>query len=367
MNARLHPRLQRLNSGLLGVRLLPLLLMLSCEVEPDVVGKMRAASGGTSDSDPSAFGGASGAGATSGDNPTPRGQLDVTGDILVHDPSLIEEDGLFYLFGTGEGLPYKTSDDLQHWRAAGRAFETVPESLSARLPNVSELWAPDISYDGQRYHLYFAGSTFGTGESCIGHATKNSLAAEEPWREQPLVICSNLDSTDDFDAIDPSAFTDDGGQRWLVFGSYHTGIKLIALDEDGGWSDSAIVPLAERPSEVAIQAAHLLYREPFYYLISSFGTCCSGVNSTSSLHVGRSTHEAGPYLDREGVSLLEGGGSLLIERGDRYRAVGGSTSIRARGVDYLAYHAYDANEVGQAVLRIVELRVDEQGWILANP
>lgn len=325
------------------------------------------ASGGTSGHGPLLPGGASGVGANTGEDPAPRGQLDVTGDILVHDPSLIEEDGLFYLFSTGEGLPYKTSDDLQTWRAAGRAFDSIPESLSARLPNVSELWAPDVSYDGRRYHLYFAGSTFGTGESCIGHATKDSLASNEPWREGPLVLCSNLDSTDDFDAIDPSAFTDSDGQRWLVFGSYHTGIKLIALDSDGGWSDSAIVPLAERPSEVAIQAAHLLYREPYYYLISSFGTCCSGVNSTSSIHVGRSTDVAGPYLDRESVSLLEGGGSLLIDRGDRYRAVGGPTSIRSQGVNYLAYHAYDANEVGQAVLRIVELKIDEQNWTVAAP
>lgn len=181
------------------------------------------------------------------------------------------------------------------------------------------------------------------------------------------MLCSNLDTSDNFDAIDPNAFTDEAGRRWLVFGSYHTGIKMIALNESGQWNDSAIIPLAERPVEIAIQAAHLVFRDSYYYLITSFGTCCSGVNSTSSLHVGRSNNVTGPYLDREGIPLLEGGGSLLIERGDRYRAVGASTSIRTGGINYLAYHAYDANEVGQAVLRIVEFKIDEQGWLVADP
>src|SRR5690606_30027445 len=116
-----------------------------------------------------------------------------------------------------------------------------------------------------------------------------------------------------------------------------------------------LVSLAARPTEVAIQAAHLHYHDSFYYLLTTFDACCRGVSSTSYVTVGRADTIEGPYFDRDGIALLEGGGTPLVEGDDRFRAVGASTILKTAQRTYLAYHAYDANSAGSPTLRISEL------------
>lgn len=338
-----------------------------CDSLPDIVGSISLGDADLGSGGAVGAGGAAGAvgggGLSSEPPPPPRGQLVLSGDLLVHDPSVIEASETFYLFQLGEGVPFKTSTDLLEWNPAGRVFDGMPASITAVLPGTGDLWAPDVSFDGENYHLYYARSTFGTGKSCIGHATTSRLGSTASWTDEPLILCSNIDSVDDFDAIDPSAFSDQFQRKWLVFGSYHSGIKLVALDSAGRSDGSTPIAVAARPTEISIQAAHLLFRAPYYYLVASFGQCCSGVNSTSDIRVGRATNVEGPYVDRDGLPMLEGGGTVLVTGDERYRAVGGSTILQSRGVDYLIYHAYDADSVGQAVLRITEFSIDAQGWM----
>src|SRR5690606_41218235 len=61
--------------------------------------------------------------------------LSVSGSLGTHDPTVIEQDGVFYLFNTGRGLPGKTSTDLRSWNNASAAFgsATTSDRKSTRL------------------------------------------------------------------------------------------------------------------------------------------------------------------------------------------------------------------------------------------
>ena len=78
----------------------------------------------------------------------------------MHDPStVIQADGKFYVYATGNGLPAFVSDDGWTWRRAGSVMQAVPggrpgPDVIARGGNNS--WAPDVIRVGDRYFLYYA-------------------------------------------------------------------------------------------------------------------------------------------------------------------------------------------------------------------
>src|SRR4029079_679006 len=166
----------------------------------------------------------------------PPQALELSGNLGTHDPSLIFADGTYYLFYTGAGIPAKTSTDLHAWQSAGRVFDQNPAWIAQQVSGASDLWAPDISYFGGMYHLYYSASTFGSNKSCIGHATRESLSSGS-WTDHGSVICSNAGGAkDDWNAIDPNAVVDQDGTPWLAFGSFWSGLKMIKLDNTGARS-----------------------------------------------------------------------------------------------------------------------------------
>ena len=81
----------------------------------------------------------------------------------------------------------------------------------------TDLWAPDISYFNGQFHVYYAGSTFGSNDSVIGLATTPSLA-KPAWADQGLVVQST--TSDDFNDIDPNVSFDQSCTPWLAYGSF---------------------------------------------------------------------------------------------------------------------------------------------------
>lgn len=327
--------------GRIGVALA--LGALGCSGSPDVVARWQ---GGTFDPE------------------NPPGIVDVSGDIEVRDPAAIEAGGVYYLFHTGNGLSFKTSADLKVWRAGANVFSENPSWIEERVPGVGELWSPAIRFFGGTHHLYYAASVFGDDRSCIGHATKADLAASEAWSDRGAVICSNVPpAQDDWNAIDPGVLLASDGTPWLVLGSYQGGIQLLKLDTTGARADSELHPLAARPDDGnAVQQAELFERGGNYYLFTSFDLCCRGVDSTHKIMVGRAATPEGPYFDRDGRALLDGGGTLVLAGDDRYRGPGSNVVLHTGAKDYDVYHAYDANNSGRATLRIAELVWDDEGW-----
>jgi arabinan endo-1,5-alpha-L-arabinosidase len=291
----------------------------------------------------------------------PPAAWSLTGDLGAHDPTLIAQDGRYYLWQTGPRLPAKTSRDLHAWRAAGSAFGTAnPAWIAKEVPGASDLWAPDVSFFGGLYHLYYSASTFGSNASCIGHATRPSLSSGA-WSDRGSVLCSNHGAKDDWNAIDPNIVLGEQGEPWLVFGSFWSGIKVVALKQDGSRKDGEVHALASRNGG-AIEGPFVVRRCGYYYLFVSFDRCCNGADSTYNLRVGRSRELLGPYLDRQGKAMMQGGGTLLLEGAGRYRGPGHNAVVFTETGALNVYHAYDANAGGAPTLRVAELVWDTEGW-----
>lgn len=285
----------------------------------------------------------------------------------VHDPAVAKEGDSYYLFSTGAGIPVRCSDDMETWTLCSRVFFGSPRWHREMVPGAQDIWAPDISFFQGRYFLYYSVSIFGTNTSAIGLATNETLdpnSARYRWRDEGVVIAS--DRADDWNAIDPNLVVDRDGLPWLAFGSYWSGLKLVRLDPaTGKLLDPAatLYPLASRDEPPrAIEAPFVIYRKPYYYLFASFDACCRGVDSTYNVRVGRAKGVIGPYLDREGVSMLNGGGTLVLEGSERWRGPGHNAVISEGDRDLIVYHAYDAEFRGSPTLRIDALQWDEEGW-----
>ena len=106
------------------------------------------------------------------------------------------------------------------------------------------------SYFGGLWHLYYAGSSFGSNNSVIGLATTPTLDPRSPryhWTDDGLVFRTT--SADNFNAIDPSLVTAADGGKWLVLGSFFSGIKMIQLDAATGKpaASPTVYSLASKP------------------------------------------------------------------------------------------------------------------------
>jgi arabinan endo-1,5-alpha-L-arabinosidase len=304
------------------------------------------------------------------------GAAEPVGDIRnVHDPTVIRDGETFYLFSTRAGLSVRCSADLQRWRLCGDVFAHLPQWAVEEVPGLRGLWAPDISYFNGKFHLYYSVSTFGSNRSAIGLVTNQTLDSSSTkfsWKDEGKVIGSTR--TDDWNAIDPNLVLDEAGQPWLSFGSFWGGIKLRRIDPATGklsTQDETLYSLAARPRSKeqpgAVEAPFIVRRNGYYYLFVSFDFCCRGVRSTYNVRVGRARRVTGPYVDREGKALMEGGGSLVIEGGGRWAGPGHCAVLQTKEGDKLVYHAYDAEWRGASTLRISPLYWDAEGWPTISP
>ncbi|WP_431469564.1 arabinan endo-1,5-alpha-L-arabinosidase [Sphingosinithalassobacter sp. LHW66-3] len=299
----------------------------------------------------------------------------------VHDPVIIREGDTYHVFSTGIGpdgqglISHRTSPDLIQWELAPPPFTSLPEWVVGAVPGVRNLWAPDISYVNGRYRLYYSASTFGSNRSAIGVATSATLDPASPdygWRDEGMVVTSN--PADDFNAIDPAFLADGDGRHWLSLGSFWSGLKLFELNpQTGKLLDPAAGPvtIASRPVPAGapsiVEAPYIFERDGSYWLLASYDYCCKGVNSTYYTVVGRAEDVTGPYLGKDGSSMLEGGGTILLradlQEQERFRGPGHPGHFRdADSTDYVVYHAYDKDRNGVPTLRILPLSWGADGW-----
>jgi len=282
----------------------------------------------------------------------------------VHDPAIIRDGDSFYLFSTGPGVMMRRSRDLRQWDFVGQVFaDKVPAWAKAEIPNADALWAPDISFFNGKFHLYYSVSSFGSNRSIIGLATNQTLDPQAPnykWVDEGKVIESVRESN--FNAIDPNVVQSDD-KFALSFGSFWSGLKMVTLDAKTGKPapNAPITPLASVPG-TAIEAPFIIQRAGRFYLFASYDACCRGAQSTYNTRVGRAEKVEGPYLDRAGKSMLEGGGTMILESKAPVFGPGHCAVLQDITGDLLVHHFYDGDANGVPTLQIRPLKWSSDGW-----
>jgi arabinan endo-1,5-alpha-L-arabinosidase len=299
-------------------------------------------------------------------NTPPPAQI-VSGGVRAHDPSTIVKcKDEYWVFYTGRGVPSYHSKDLVKWERGPGVFTNAPAWIAEAVPGNRGMnfWAPDVIRVGNRYLLYYSVSTFGRNTSAIGLATNPTLDPSDPqyqWTDRGLVIQSG--PRDDFNTIDPAVTQDAAGGLWLAFGSFWGGIKLIQLDPATGKriaADSTIHPLAHYDS---IEASYIHRHGDYYYLFVNWGMCCRGANSTYNIRVGRSGAITGPYLDKTGVNMLTGGGTLFLETSGQLIGPGHAGITPDGGTNWFSCHVEsDGGRSGSSSLCMGQLEWGADGW-----
>jgi Beta-xylosidase len=304
-----------------------------------------------------------------------------TSRFTVHDPVMIKQDSVYYLFCTGMGISVWSSTNLHDWKKEPAVFVQAPEWAVKTVPRYrGHTWAPDISYHNGMYYVYYSVSAFGKNTSCIGVATNKTLHANSPdykWEDHGKLIQS-VPGRDMWNAIDPNLVMDENNTPWLSFGSFWNGIKLVKLNSDlvsiaqpeewytiASRTRSAGIPDSSA-GDAAIEAPFIFKKGNYYYLFVSFDYCCRGVNSTYKVVVGRSEKITGPYVDKSGVPMVKGGGTPVVT-GDsaNWHGVGHNSVYTFDGKDYIIYHGYDAKDNGRPKL-VVKTLTWENGWPSVN-
>jgi arabinan endo-1,5-alpha-L-arabinosidase len=130
---------------------------------------------------------------------------------------------------------------------------------------------------------------------------------------------------------------------------------LRAAGSEGG---EPLLLAGGRDGPNAIEAPTIVEHGGAYYLFVSIGSCCRGVDSTYEIAVGRSENVTGPYADRDGIPMPDGGGTVLLTSdGDRIGPGGESAS---RGL--MGFHYYDGAQGGAHQLAISEIGWGPDGW-----
>ncbi len=276
------------------------------------------------------------------------------GAPFIHDPSTIVEcDGKYYTFGTGGGG--LISADGWVWEGGA-----VRPGRGA---------APDALKIGDRYLIAYSATGGGLGGGHAGRVLtmwNKTLDPKSPdfAYTEPVEVAHSLDD-EDCDAIDAGLLLDPtDGRLWLSYGTYFGFIRIVELDPKTGKRVEG-----NKPANVAIdcEATTLMYRDGWYYLLGTHGTCCDGPNSTYNIVVGRSRKVTGPYIDNVGRDMIEGGGKMLIAAGERKTGPGHfGRFIMEKGVEKMSFHyESDFDQGGRSVLAIRPL-LWEKGWPVAG-
>jgi arabinan endo-1,5-alpha-L-arabinosidase len=278
--------------------------------------------------------------------------LALDGQIGIHDPSTVVRcDGKYYTYGTGGSS--LISDDGWTWRRG------------TALPRRG--LAPDVIHLGDRYYLYIAANIGAQPKAAVNMIWSKTLDPDSPdykWEEGGVVASS--DGVEDSNAIDPGVFLDpNDGRLWLVYGSYFGYIRLVQLDPKTG---KRLNP-NDKPRDLAIncEASDMIYHDGWYYLLATHGSCCRGADSGYNIRVGRAKKITGPFLDNDGVDMIQGGGKLFLGSSGRVIGPGhfGLLDLGEGVQKFSTHYEADLDRGGASVLDIRPL-LWKDGWPVAG-
>lgn len=315
----------------------------------------------------------------------------------VHDPVIAYCEGRYYIFSTGFGVGCMSSDDLKTWRPEKAVISDIPAWTREAVKGFGgHTWAPDVQYYKGLWYLFYSCSAFGKNTSAIGLVTNKTLNPQSPdykWEDRGLVVQS-IPGTTNWNAIDPNMIIDSKGKAWLDWGSFWDGIQLAKLndfDKPESMKDNNTRGLSTTPKTVArrflrsgknkpsdadlalaneapdagpnaIEAPFIIHEGKYFYLFASWDYCCKGQRSNYKTVVGRSKKVEGPYLDRNGKDMAEGGGELIAGPDDEYYGIGHCGLMKHEGKWHIVAHGYSKANNGASKLWHRTLSFTSDGW-----
>ncbi len=300
---------------------------------------------------------------------------------MVHDPVMAKDGDTYYIYATGMGIQQMVSQDRKIWTVLRTPVMTViPGWTTDSVPGFgNHVWAPDVIQWHGRWWMAYSCSTFGKNGSAIGLLSSRSLSSNM-WKDEGCIVTSR-EKRDNWNAIDPNFVIDDTTDTpWLVWGSFWDGIQLARLDStmhiaqgvkprtvarryDPSFKPTEPNPTSRFAGTNAIEAPFIFKHGGYYYLFVSWDYCCRGAKSNYRVAVGRSKSVEGPYLDRSGKDMANGGGTLFLE-GDKkeWEAAGHCAAYTFGDEDIFICHGYSATRDGAAMLIQRPIRWSSDGW-----
>lgn len=239
------------------------------------------------------------------------------------DPSLVRVGDWYYVatssFEWFPTIPIHRSRDLAHWEYAGHVRGAVPGNSLAGVPDSGGVWAPSLSWDGERFWVtYTVVRSVGTPYFDLDTYVSTAARVDGGW-SAPRRVASH--------GFDPALFHEDG-RLWLLNlqndhrpgGERFAGIVVTELDRD------ALEPVGETRlllrHDRLVEGPKLLRRDGWYYLVLAEG----GTGWEHGVRVARGKELTGPYeldarpllttRDAPEVPLQKAGHGELVETPD---------------------------------------------------
>lgn len=254
------------------------------------------------------------------------------------DPTIIEENGTFYIYATSDLRSWNditkmgvwSSKDLENWKCQYLNWPTKEQckTLTGRPDGV---WAPSVvkGKDGNFYMYVTVGREIWVG------VAPHPLG---PWKNaradnQPLVRHKAYYYVE---TIDAECFIDDDGQAYLYWGSSDSGFNIegrclvVKLNDDMASFDEA--PRDVTPSHF-FEAPYMLKRNGTYYLMYSYGHTW---DKTYQVRYATGKTPYGPWEEGLTRPILIGN-----EEPDRITSTGHHSVLSYQGKDYIVYHRFN--------------------------
>lgn len=281
------------------------------------------------------------------------------------DPTVMRApDGYFYMYTTQtdtKWVPIYKSKDLVNWEYQKTAFR---KATRPQLPGGGAFWAPEARYINGKYVLYFSWAKWGDGgQSYTAVATSDSPLGDFP--DSKALITNDEFGSNCIDQF----YYEDGGKKYMFYGSFN-GIFVTELTDDGlsvKRGADGKPTLKKQVAGRAFEGTNIYKKNGYYYLFASINNCCDGLNSKYKVVVGRSKNLMGPYVDKNGRTMLDNNWELVVQ-GDGKKWYGpGHNSILVQddeGTEWMIYHSYVKDATGNVGGRLGMLdRITWQdGW-----
>ncbi len=290
-----------------------------------------------------------------------------------HDPSMIRFEDGYALMSTNNNLQLWTSEDAYTWRDHKSTVSKIPQWAYTYAPTTEGIWAPDIYYMNGEYRVYYCVSVFGKRTSAIGYQSTKSIVpgtTDYGWKDHGHVF--HTVASDKYNAIDADVVRDTEGNYWMAFGSFGLGIQLIKLDAKTGYQasdDKTVYNIARRTSKAsggAEEGPSLIEHGGKYFLFTAWDKCCQQgptiEQTTYKTAYGRADKVTGPYKDRAGYDMANGGGTILMERYGRYVGPGGGEAFQDLNRVRFVHHYYDLNGDKYNHIHIRDVVFTDDNW-----